>query len=147
MTEIVFYRQQRFDNAIRTGVEVNGEKTLEYFAPGSDETNPALLWYIDVRVEGERLPCDADAAHDWLRNQDGFIQRGLIDAADQLQVGIDEDILPYRKVLQGAPSGINATLIVSGARRLSDGEIANKVREAGEAWLAMLEQLRPMASV
>lgn len=147
MSEIVFYRQQRFDKAIRTGIEVNGARSLEYFTPGLAERNPALLWYIDVRLEGEELPSDVDAAREWLQRQIGFIQRGLTEAADQLQVGIDEDILPFRKALDGAPSGISANLIISGVRRLSDGEISSQVRETGEKWLLMLEQLRPLARV
>src|SRR3990172_12151792 len=106
MTNIDFYRQQRFDGGVRSGIGVNNVTILERFNPGRRESNPALLWYIDVRLEGKSLPQDPDAVREWLRRENGFIRRGLSKAADQLELGIDADVLPFMQELRDAQTGV-----------------------------------------
>ena len=53
--ELSFYRQKRQDGGIRTAVTVDGDTVLHRFQPGEGASDPALLWYVDLRCAGRRL--------------------------------------------------------------------------------------------
>ena len=55
MSTIVFFRQARIDGGIHTGVDVNGTG-WEFYDAGSDEHDPALVWYVDLRRKGTTCP-------------------------------------------------------------------------------------------
>ena len=62
MPELDFYRQQRRDGAIRTGIEIDGETVLGRFEQVAEDANPVLAWWVDVRCKGRRLPDEPEAA-------------------------------------------------------------------------------------
>jgi hypothetical protein len=47
MSTIGFFRQARFDRAVRSGVTVDGATVLHLFEPGDEDVNPAILWFVD----------------------------------------------------------------------------------------------------
>jgi hypothetical protein len=56
----VFYKHVRRDGGIRLGVEVDDVTAFHHFLPGSKELNPALLWWVDLRCYGRKLPDDPE---------------------------------------------------------------------------------------
>jgi len=66
MPKLIFYRQKRYDQAIRTGVELDGETIAERYEEGGSEPDPGLLWYVDLRCEGSAIPDGFDEAAHWL---------------------------------------------------------------------------------
>ncbi len=48
MSEILFYRQERRDGRIRTGLEISGNLVLmDYMTEGSN-SDPSIIWYVDI---------------------------------------------------------------------------------------------------
>jgi len=62
MPTITFYRQARRDGGIRTGIEIDQNTVLMRFDRGRKESDPALLWCVDVRCSGARLPREPETA-------------------------------------------------------------------------------------
>ena len=62
MPKLVFYRQKRYDGAIRTGLELDDDPIAEHYEEGSGERDPALLWFVDLRCKGPGIPGDPDDA-------------------------------------------------------------------------------------
>src|SRR3989442_11133597 len=62
-----FYRQQRADRGIRTGLAYMDMSALEHFEPGQlNDENPALRWSIDIDLENVSLPEPTpEAARQW----------------------------------------------------------------------------------
>ena len=142
MSQIVFYRQERYDGGVRAGIEVNGERVWHTFTPGALDSNPALLWYVDLNVEGESLPIDSETARRWLLDHGEVFKRGLEEAAGQLEIGLDADEpWPYVLPLSGGPPGVEARLTVSGVRGLGDGELAEKLKETCREWSEILSAM------
>lgn len=148
MAKISFFRQERYDGGVRTGIGIDDETVLHHFETGSGESDPALLWFVDLGFEGRRLPSAPEQARKWLAEHAEFIRHGLQEAADRLQVGLDHDeVSPFRCPLSGAPHGVKAMLLVSGVRRLRAGELAANLIETSQEWNSILQRLSPAALV
>src|SRR5438876_12275597 len=96
MTEFAFYRQKRRDGGIRTGIEINGETELgleEGFT--GDEQDPVLLWFVDLRMEGKKLPTDPEEVRQWLLKHSPGICAGFQLLAGEIQAGVDFNTYPY----------------------------------------------------
>lgn len=145
MSKITFFRQAREDGGIRMGIEVDDRTVLSQFEEGSDEFDPALTWYVDVRFEGARLPKDGEAARQWLIRQTPIVQRELSAAAEKIPSGIDPD---YRPVLYEVKlrDGLRMTLACSAMRRVKAKQIASIVAEIAGSWRTWIEAL-PAPSV
>jgi hypothetical protein len=148
MSRITFYRQERFDGGLRSGIDVDDTHILGTFVPGSGDDHPALLWYVDMQFEGESLPTDPDHVREWLLNNSDFIKQGLKSLAVQLQVGLDADEpWPVSMSLAGAPEGVTAQITALGVRRLAVGELAQNLIHIERAWSDIVSELQPLANV
>lgn len=144
MAKISFFRQERYDGGVRTGIGINDETVLHHFETGSGEADPALLWFVDLGFTGRSLPSAPEQARKWLAEHAEFICHGLQEAADRLQVGMDHDEpSPFRWSLSGAPRGVKAVLLVSGVRRLGAGDLATNLIETSQEWNSILQRLAP----
>ena len=145
MSKVRFYRQARSDGGVRTGIGIDDQPVLHEFRPGSDESDPALLWYVDLALEGKGLPLEAEEARAWLLECADPITTSLRTAARRLEIGLDDSVeWPYRIQLTGLPRGIRSEIRISGVRGLAEGELASHLIELAETWQAVLEQLAPM---
>src|SRR5688572_19819247 len=100
MTQLRFYRQVRYDGGMRSGIGIDEQPVLHEFCAGSDESDPALLWYVDIDLEGSRLPSDPAEGRAWLLAHADAIRSGLRLAAQRLAIGLDDTgSWPYRMVL------------------------------------------------
>jgi|SRR5579872_714685 len=133
VSKIIYYRQKRYDGAIRTGITVNGPLLLELFENESEEPDPALLWYVDVRCEGKRLPTTVEEVRKWLLKQAPVVCHVLNELADEFQAGMDIDVWPLQRTIAHSPRGIRMTVVCSVARRLEALKIADSLREVAGA--------------
>jgi hypothetical protein len=119
MPRLTLYRQARVDGRVRSGIEVDDGRVWESFSESKEEEDPTLLWYIDVRCKGNRLPRDPQEARDWFLQMAQLVNGQLVAAADTLQVGIDADFVPYMGPITKARDGSSIQVVVSVTRRLS----------------------------
>jgi hypothetical protein len=145
MSSIVFFRQRRGDGGTRTGIDVNGRTVLDHFEEGKGEPDPALVWYVDVRCEGARLPKTAESAQQWLIDKGPIISQGMDDLAEMLTAGIDSDTWPLQHALR-RNGAVRITIACSAMRRVEAQRIAGVLRDIAEHWcdrLAGLTQGQP----
>jgi hypothetical protein len=130
----------RNDGGKRTGIEINGETVLGCFEKGKKPPDSALLWFVDIRCSGSRLPTECEAAREWLLDKAPVIQRALRKLANELQVGIDFS-KPVERGIPDIGKGITSSIHCSAIRRLQAGEMANALAETGSHWEALLKSL------
>jgi hypothetical protein len=142
VTKIIFYRQKRRDGGIRTGIEINGETELglEEGFTGS-ELDPVLLWFVDLRCEGKKLPTDPEAAREWLLKHSPVIRGGFETLAGQIQAGIDFNSYPYLWPVPDSPRGVNMTIACSAMRRNDARAIPEVLMDIAAHWQERLARL------
>jgi hypothetical protein len=133
MASIVFFRQRRRDGGTRTGIDVNGRTVLDHFEEGKGEPDPALVWYVDVRCEGPRLPRTAESAQQWLINHGPAFSREIDNLADELTAGIDSDTSPLQHVARRI-TGAKVTIACSAMRRIEAHQIGVVLRDIAANW-------------
>jgi len=141
MAKVTFFRQCRVDGGIRTGVEIGGETAYHRFEEGTDDTNPALTWYVDVLCEGRSVPSVPEKVHTWLSQQADLLKDATERIADNLKTGIDGDLWPLKVPVENAPPGSRITIACSASGLVSGREIARAIRDVGSRWRAHLKQL------
>ena len=146
MSALIIYHQRRQDGAERTGVEIDGDSVLERFTGGPEADNPALVWYIDLRCEGDGVPADLQSARRWLREHACEFTGALHRAAEQISAGIDADIWPYQHDA-GLIAGTPTKVVCSAMRRVDARELARHLTEWAEQWERLLDELAPVAPI
>ena len=147
MRKISFYRQERWDGGVRTGIEVDGYVVLQSFVEGEEGADPALLWYIDVRCKGANLPAEPAKVRLWLLDQGSIIRPGLKQLAVHIRAGVDAEGWPLLWPMSNSPRGVRITVAVSAVERLTAWAIAEKVTEIADHWEAHLKKLEPVESL
>jgi hypothetical protein len=147
MSNIIMYQQGRADGGIRTGVEIDGATALMDFQEGLAEDDPALRWYIDVALEGEMAPQEAEDARQWLLDSGPAVARVLIAMAEDVRLGVDPTIRPVERHTPGAIPGIEIKICASAVRRAEAREIADKLISLAREWDDAIGRLKPLANV
>jgi hypothetical protein len=132
---------------MRSGIDIDADTVWERFEAGPGEEDPALLWYVDVRCEGDRLPTGKDEARQWLLHNAPLVKAGLRQLAEKLDAGYDNGFWPLHWPIPGAPEGISVTVICSAVRRWDARRIAGVLTEIAQHWEQILEQLAPAEAV
>jgi hypothetical protein len=152
MAHIVFYHQERFDGATRTGLECDGQTWFEHFQPGSEEADPVLLWYVDVSLMNDQcLP--SPEMHDSLwASIERPIRLALETIAERTQAGIDfgDSTAGYQEAIHDEANGYQTTVKLFALRRLTSREISRRLQSLiqQDHWRTLLNQLmtrRPAA--
>ena len=142
MNKLTFYHQVRCDGGQRTGIDSDNSELLQCYKAGGEDADPALLWYLDVRCEGKKLPKEPAAARNWFVENRAFFTRTLAEIADQdLGAGFDADWAPFQREVSGAPDGARVLVVVSAVRRLVARQIAQDVRKVARNWRKLLDCL------
>jgi hypothetical protein len=141
MPKLNFFRQRRVDGGTRSGISVDDLIVLEAFEPGGADSDPALLWYMDVRCEGARLPAQPAAARQWFLDQRGLITGALRELAEDVRAGIDVDAWPPQRRVSPAPKGVEMTIVCSAVRRVAALELAAVLLESATHWEDHLRKL------
>jgi hypothetical protein len=134
MHKLIWYRQKRFDGAIRTAVDVDDVLLLHRLENDCNEPDPALLWYVDLRCEGQRLPTKAAAARRWLLENSEIIRQGFRGVAEELRAGMDVDAWPVIRKIRAFPDGIKAEIAFAAARRVDGVGMAEVLIEVADQW-------------
>jgi hypothetical protein len=142
MSDLVFYRQKRYDGGVRTGVEWEGMPLARHFDPPAGDRDPALLWFVDLRCSGPGIPNDPDAAFDWLGEQTSMIREGFRRFGEKLLVGADHDDDPLEWTDFGAtPVGVALKLVCSATRRVDARDMSGVINDIGFHWSDYLNLL------
>jgi hypothetical protein len=148
MTKLTFFHQKRKDRAVRTGIEMDGELLLERYFPGEAEKDPALLWYVDVRCSSlQPIAADPGEARRFFLNIGAQVQSALLETAEELRAGMDSEIWPHRKEIHHLPQGAAGEVVCSAMKRITDGELAQVLRDLARNWKDKLEELAERAAV
>jgi hypothetical protein len=148
MAKLVFYRQKRYDGGIRTGVELDDDRVADWFEPGPDEFDRALLWYIDLRCEGNGVPDEPELALDWLTEHGLTIRDGFSRFADHLRNGFDPDIYTVRWTdFRDVPHDVTMLIATSAPRRVDAMEMGSHLSEIVSNWDKIIEKLEAAQQV
>ena len=140
MSTIVFFRQARIDHGIHTGIDVNGT-SWEFYDTGSDEHDPALVWYVDLRAQGDDLPDRPEDARQWLLENESLVTATYQQLAERLEVGMDPDVWPLQVENVQAPAGVSLAGVCCCMRRVSARQMSKTVQEIGGHWKEYLDRL------
>ena len=115
---------------LRTGVELDDDRVADAFDPGPDGIDPALIWYIDLRCEGEGVPDDPEPVLDWLLEHGPIIRDGFSRLAEHLRNGYDPDIYTLKWTdFQERPQDVTMLIACSAIRRVDAREIGSPSSE------------------
>lgn len=136
MAKLTFFRQQRYDRAIRTGIRLDDELIYHRFESRSEEPDPGLLWYLDVIFRGDAVPNAPDEAKNWLTTALGVpIRTGLERYAERLGSCEDPDDYPLDwEDFPSAPPGVNIAVSGSAVQRVDAREMEEVIRSIAENW-------------
>lgn len=144
MSEFNFFRQQRQDGGIRSGLNLDEDLCWHSYEPGGEEDDPALSWYVDVRGKGAGVPSDPEELRDWLINLADPIRSEFLELADHFEVGVDDNVWPVRWSVSSLPPDTSVEIVFSAARRIGALQIAETLREIGKSWRELLAGLQRM---
>jgi hypothetical protein len=148
MMDVVFYYQERVDGGTRTGLEANGNTHLESFHAGSEESDPLILWYVEIKCLGEFGEfTSSESARAWLRNNGDYIKKALELSADRLGAGLDVEFEPWTWEVPDMPATISATVVISAMRRVAALEVAQKLRILCSDWERLVQRLQTIDPV
>lgn len=146
MPQLTFYRQKRRDGGVRTGIDVDGETLLHEFRDGSEDIDPALQWWADVRCKGARLPTEPSAAREWFLAHAEPIQAGLKTLAAEIRPGVDFDAWPVLWKMPKPPRGTQITIACCASQRLPARKIAAMLAELADTWRETIQGLPEAAA-
>jgi hypothetical protein len=139
MPTITFFRQARRDGGIRTGIDIDDQTVLSRFE-GAEDDDPTLLWYVDVRCAGPRLPRAAEAARQWLERNEKPIVTALEALAKRVPEGSDPSEWPL-KLSKRLPNGVTVIVACSAVRRAEARELADILRDVATRWRERIQSL------
>src|SRR5947209_8376656 len=116
MTKLTYFRQQRRDNMIRTGITIDMDVILHHSTREKKDADPVLAWFVDVRCEGAKLPEYAEEIRQWFLDKAPVIRKVLTDLAAEIKVGLDFDLLPLIWRVPHPPRGVRMTIACSADR-------------------------------
>lgn len=143
MFSLTYYKQQREDGGVRTGIDANGDTILHRFEDGNaEEKSPALDWYVDVRcsIEAEEV----GDARIWFHQHHKLIDRALRMAADKLLAGVDFGGEPWLGA-EDREAGIRVAISCSAQRRVDALEMQRHIEEVRVGLLNDIDRLTPLA--
>ena len=139
MSKVTFYRQKRFDGGIRTGIDIDGDRALHHYEPGKGDENPALQWYVDLRISGD-LPDAPDELRAWLLGHASKICNALNDLSRK-HIGTDEDLVPFQAELPTIQKGVKIVVVWSAVRRVNNLEFTEVLRQLAVHFVEYVNEL------
>ena len=145
MHELVFYIQKRQDGGSRTGIELDGDTIFGRFEGGVDSEDPTLSWYIDLRCDGEGLPCSPEAARNWLLEHEEEIRAGLLACSKELKAGRDVEAYPLLwDRFPSSPTDVSMKIACATKGRVWAIAIPLLLEEVALKWRDRIESLHPV---
>lgn len=142
MPNLTFYRQKRSDGGVRTGIQIDNDTVFSHFEEVDEEYDPTLLWYVDLRCQGQGLPDDPEAARQWLLDHEEIIEQGFERYAQEIRTGFDPDLYPLEwGHFDNLPEGVQARIVCSAIRRIDALNFSEVLRDIGAHWRDRIEDL------
>jgi len=144
MPRLTFYRQYRADGAVRTGIELDEDMIFERYEEGAPESDPTLLWYVDLRCIGPELPTDPRAAKQWFLEHEQIIRAGFTQCAAEVEAGRDLELYPLLWTkFSAAPPNVEMTIACATNRRMWGLSVPKLLEDVAAHWRERIEQLEP----
>jgi hypothetical protein len=144
MPHLTFYRQKRIDGGIRMGLELDQETLFEEFEEGGPESDPVLVWYVDLRCDGPGVPGTAAAAWSWLLDNEDRIVEGFWKCAREYLTGIDPDAYPLLwSDFPNPPPDVRLTIAYAALRRLDGRALVAVLNDVAEHWAERIRGMNP----
>lgn len=147
MHKLTLYRQKRQDGGTRTAITINGVNVLHYFEGGKAPPDPVLLWYVDIRCEGKRLPLQPDKAREWLLAHHAHFEQALTQLAEKLAVGLDYAVCPLEWEVPEPPPHVRVAIVCMAVRRVAALQLSSLLKEIRDHWVDILQRLQPLPSL
>ncbi len=145
MTEIAYFLNARQDGGFRSGIDINGGTVWHHFVAGTEDSDPALLWWVDVNCKGV-LPRDPDAVRSWMLDKSRQLSQFMTRAAQDIEgAGFDVDLEPFRRDYQFGE--VRVTIVASAIRRVDAREMGTKLKELAGKWVRLVEELEQPSKV
>jgi hypothetical protein len=125
---------------MRTGLDVGGI-SIEHYEDGSGEDDPALVWYVDLRLDDDHGPQNPDDARRWLIDHASLVTDTYRLLADKLEVGVDPDVWPLKIENPTAIAGVRMAAVCSCTRRVPALTMRATVQGVAEHWREYLQSL------
>jgi hypothetical protein len=140
---LTFFRQEREDGGVRTGIMLGMATVFERFEIDGEEFDPSLIWSVDLRCSGSGLPRAANEAREWLLAHETVVRDGFLRYADQLHAGVDPtgiSLLEWSD-FQDLPPDISMKIVCGAQRRIDALYLASRVEFVGEHWVELIRGL------
>ena len=140
---LTFFRQEREDGGVRTGIMLGMSTIFERFEIDGEEFDPSLIWSVDLRCQGPSLPRDSNVAREWLLSHETLIRDGFRRYADQLQAGVDQtgiSLLEWSN-FQNPPPGVAMKIVCGTQRRIDALNLARQIEFVGDHWVELIRGL------
>ncbi len=148
MHKLTFYRQARRDGAVHTGISIGDLTELDLEENETDDPDPVLAWWVDLRVEARKLPIKPEEVRQWFLERGDLITDAFQLIAEEVQAGIDfSSWKPLVWPIPNAPRGVRMTIVVHASRRTDALTIANHVQHIADHWREWVETMPVLALV
>jgi hypothetical protein len=136
-----FYRQQRRDGGVRTGIEIDDHTELGRFENEAEDSDPVLAWWVDLRCEGRKLPMDPESARRWFLEHAAVIHRGFQTLANEMEAGLDFNTWPHVWPVPGSPRGVRMAIACNASRRRDGLKMPQILKEIDQHWEELIATL------
>jgi len=154
MTEITFYRQQRRDGSIRSGLELNGEPQFGLIQSWPSETSDddlsmVLDWYIDLTIQSPNPidHSDPEQTKNELLKLQASIQHGLNQLANSMGAGVDFESPVLWSKFPELSEGFHVEMVCRASSRISSRQLMREINEFANHWLEYLGNLKQLTVV
>jgi hypothetical protein len=142
MSKIAFFRQQRVDGAIRSGIMIDDELVFHQLENENvAEPDPVLLWFVNVGVEGDDLPDDPDEARQWLIDHSTAISDLLLKEGRSISAGIDHPSWPLIKHVPLPANGRLVRIGYAAMERVAASEMGVHLQEVAREFESVVQSL------
>ena len=138
-----FYRQERVDGGLRTGIMLGMTTIFERFEIEGEEWDPSLAWSVELRCGGSSLPTDAEGVKPWLLAHEAQIKKGFRRFSRLLAAGSDPTgSYPLQfDDFQGLPTEITMKIVCTALRRYDAYFLAEHLVYVSEHWTDLVSHL------
>ena len=140
-----FYRQERVDGGIRTGIMLGMATIFERFEIEGEEWDPSLAWSVELRCGGPSLPTDVNAVKPWLLALEEPIKEGFRRFSDRLSAGSDPtgDYPLQFEDFPDLPPEVSMKIVCTALRRYDAFFLAEHLNQVREHWSDLVRDLEP----
>lgn len=138
-----FYRQERVDGGIRTGIMLGMTTIYERFEIDGEEWDPSLTWSVELRCGGPNLPSEVEAVKAWLLANEAQIRDGFRRFINLLEAGSDPtgDYPLQFDDFQDLQSGVTMKIVCTALRRYDALFLADHLNYVREHWTDLVNHL------